>query len=306
MAQRRPVQSTAVAQWLPTYRAGRHSVGARHGTNRRRRAGCLSESNMQPVVQPTAHNMQHAAHNTQHTTCSGATCGTQRTTYNLQHTTRTIQHPRCHASSVQDKERLIDMQFALRVCREHQKWNACAPIAPVLPHVACARMLRVAPRCHWACALRGGRCEGQDLRTARRRCVHIYSQLSLHEEAVDLALKIDDVDLAKIHADKPEDDDACVTHRCADDSSVPGGAGWGGVGRGGAGRGGEGRGGEGRGGGEGVANGRPELICCIKNGDSGTRAQMLEWAQCAQVLVQIGLVRCRCGGAEPGPGIQQE
>ena len=100
------------------------------------------------------------------------------------------------------------------------------------------------PKC---CALRrdatgparscGGRCEGQDLRTARRRCVHIYSQLSLHEEAVDLALKIDDVDLAKIHADKPEDDDACVHAPLPDDSSVPGGAGeeWGGEGRGGAG-----------------------------------------------------------------------
>jgi hypothetical protein len=117
------------------------------------------------------------------------------------------------------------MQFALRVCREHQKWNACAPIAPALPHVACAKMLRVAPRCHRACALRGGRCEGQDL--------------TLHEEAVDLALKIDDVDLAKIHADKPEDDDAYVHAPLPDDSSVPAGAGegWGGAGRGGAGQG---------------------------------------------------------------------
>ena len=57
--------------------------------------------------------------------------------------------------SREDKERLIDMQFALRVCREHQKWNAC---------------------------------------------VHIYSQLALHEEAVDLALKIDDVEVLDLRS----------------------------------------------------------------------------------------------------------
>ena len=74
------------------------------------------------------------------------------------------------------------------------------------------------------------------MRTARRRCVHIYSQLSLHEEAVDLALKIDDVDLAKIHADKPEDDDACVTHRCPTTPPCLEGRGRSGEGRGGAGR----------------------------------------------------------------------
>eukprot|EP00163_Fabomonas_tropica_P023207 TRINITY_DN40509_c0_g1_i1.p1 TRINITY_DN40509_c0_g1~~TRINITY_DN40509_c0_g1_i1.p1 ORF type:complete len:911 (+),score=256.88 TRINITY_DN40509_c0_g1_i1:23-2734(+) len=37
-------------------------------------------------------------------------------------------------------------------------------------------------------------------------CVHVYSLLGLYEEAVDLALKVDN-DLAKINADKPEDDE---------------------------------------------------------------------------------------------------
>ncbi|KAL1931607.1 hypothetical protein VTP01DRAFT_9750 [Rhizomucor pusillus] len=39
-------------------------------------------------------------------------------------------------------------------------------------------------------------------------CVHIYSQMGLYEEAVNLALKHHDLELARINADKPEDDDA--------------------------------------------------------------------------------------------------
>ncbi|OAD75205.1 hypothetical protein PHYBLDRAFT_186318 [Phycomyces blakesleeanus NRRL 1555(-)] len=38
-------------------------------------------------------------------------------------------------------------------------------------------------------------------------CVHIYSQMGLYEEAVNLALKHRDLELARINADKPEDDD---------------------------------------------------------------------------------------------------
>ncbi|KAI7872143.1 Pep3/Vps18/deep orange family-domain-containing protein [Spinellus fusiger] len=38
-------------------------------------------------------------------------------------------------------------------------------------------------------------------------CVHIYSQMGLYEEAVHLALKHHDLELARINADKPEDDD---------------------------------------------------------------------------------------------------
>ncbi|CAO3653446.1 unnamed protein product [Cunninghamella echinulata] len=38
-------------------------------------------------------------------------------------------------------------------------------------------------------------------------CVHIYSQMGLYEEAVNLALKNNDIELAVINADKPEDDD---------------------------------------------------------------------------------------------------
>jgi len=38
-------------------------------------------------------------------------------------------------------------------------------------------------------------------------CVHIYSQMGLYEEAVNMALKVD-IELAKINANKPEDDDA--------------------------------------------------------------------------------------------------
>ncbi|KAL7316431.1 tethering complex subunit [Mucor circinelloides] len=38
-------------------------------------------------------------------------------------------------------------------------------------------------------------------------CVHIYSQMGLYEEAVNLALKNHDVELARINADKPEEDD---------------------------------------------------------------------------------------------------
>ncbi|KAH8835865.1 Pep3/Vps18/deep orange family-domain-containing protein [Flagelloscypha sp. PMI_526] len=37
-------------------------------------------------------------------------------------------------------------------------------------------------------------------------CVHIYSQMGLFENSVDLALEKGDVDLARINADKPEDD----------------------------------------------------------------------------------------------------
>ncbi|CAG8467025.1 8972_t:CDS:10 [Ambispora gerdemannii] len=39
-------------------------------------------------------------------------------------------------------------------------------------------------------------------------CVHIYSNMGLYEEAVDLALKHGDLELARINADKPEDDEA--------------------------------------------------------------------------------------------------
>ncbi|CAG8666814.1 6521_t:CDS:10, partial [Racocetra fulgida] len=39
-------------------------------------------------------------------------------------------------------------------------------------------------------------------------CVHIYSNMGLFEEAVDLALKHNDLELASINADKPEDDEA--------------------------------------------------------------------------------------------------
>ncbi|CAG8483434.1 620_t:CDS:10 [Paraglomus occultum] len=39
-------------------------------------------------------------------------------------------------------------------------------------------------------------------------CVHIYSNMGLYEEAVDLALKHNDLELARINADKPEDDEA--------------------------------------------------------------------------------------------------
>lgn len=39
-------------------------------------------------------------------------------------------------------------------------------------------------------------------------CVHIYSQMGLYEEAVNLALKHHDLELARINADKPEDDEA--------------------------------------------------------------------------------------------------
>ncbi|KAI8344695.1 Pep3/Vps18/deep orange family-domain-containing protein [Chlamydoabsidia padenii] len=38
-------------------------------------------------------------------------------------------------------------------------------------------------------------------------CVHIYSQMGLYEEAVNLALKSHDIELACINADKPENDD---------------------------------------------------------------------------------------------------
>ncbi len=37
-------------------------------------------------------------------------------------------------------------------------------------------------------------------------CIHIYGCMKLYEQAVDLALKSDDVELAKINADRPDDD----------------------------------------------------------------------------------------------------
>ncbi|KAJ3071653.1 hypothetical protein HK102_006394 [Quaeritorhiza haematococci] len=39
-------------------------------------------------------------------------------------------------------------------------------------------------------------------------CVYIYSAMGLYEQAVELALKHNDLELAQINADKPEDDDA--------------------------------------------------------------------------------------------------
>jgi hypothetical protein len=39
-------------------------------------------------------------------------------------------------------------------------------------------------------------------------CVHIYSKMGLYESSVDLALEKGDLELAKINADKPEDDEA--------------------------------------------------------------------------------------------------
>ncbi|KAJ3144566.1 hypothetical protein HDU89_008178 [Geranomyces variabilis] len=56
-----------------------------------------------------------------------------------------------------------------------------------------------------------------DLQYALRLCaqyglaqasVHIYGAMNLHEQAVDLALKSHDLELAQINAEKPEDDDA--------------------------------------------------------------------------------------------------
>lgn len=38
-------------------------------------------------------------------------------------------------------------------------------------------------------------------------CVFIYSKMGLYESSVDLAIANDDLELAKINADKPEDDD---------------------------------------------------------------------------------------------------
>ncbi|KAJ1956238.1 tethering complex subunit [Linderina pennispora] len=38
-------------------------------------------------------------------------------------------------------------------------------------------------------------------------CVHLYSLLKLHEDAVDLALEHGDIELAQIHAERPEGDD---------------------------------------------------------------------------------------------------
>ncbi|ORZ19894.1 Pep3/Vps18/deep orange family-domain-containing protein [Absidia repens] len=38
-------------------------------------------------------------------------------------------------------------------------------------------------------------------------CIHLYSLMGLYEEAVHLALKVGDIDLARIHADKPLGDD---------------------------------------------------------------------------------------------------
>lgn len=38
-------------------------------------------------------------------------------------------------------------------------------------------------------------------------CVHIYSKMGMYESSVDLALQKGDLELAKINADRPEDDD---------------------------------------------------------------------------------------------------
>lgn len=38
-------------------------------------------------------------------------------------------------------------------------------------------------------------------------CVHIYSKLGLYEDSIDLALQKGDLELAKINADRPEEDD---------------------------------------------------------------------------------------------------
>ncbi|KAJ2852504.1 tethering complex subunit [Coemansia brasiliensis] len=40
-------------------------------------------------------------------------------------------------------------------------------------------------------------------------CVHLYSLLKLHEDAVELALKQGDIELAQIHAERPDDDKLC-------------------------------------------------------------------------------------------------
>ncbi|KAI7829251.1 Pep3/Vps18/deep orange family-domain-containing protein [Kickxella alabastrina] len=40
-------------------------------------------------------------------------------------------------------------------------------------------------------------------------CVHLYSLLKLYEDAVDLALKQGDIELAQIHAERPDDDKLC-------------------------------------------------------------------------------------------------
>ncbi|KAJ2764505.1 tethering complex subunit, partial [Coemansia nantahalensis] len=42
-----------------------------------------------------------------------------------------------------------------------------------------------------------------------RSCVHLYSLLKLHEDAVELALEQEDVELAQIHAERPDDDKLC-------------------------------------------------------------------------------------------------
>lgn len=38
-------------------------------------------------------------------------------------------------------------------------------------------------------------------------CVHIYSKMGLYEESVDLALEKGDLELARINADRPQDDE---------------------------------------------------------------------------------------------------
>ena len=38
-------------------------------------------------------------------------------------------------------------------------------------------------------------------------CVHIYSKMGMYESSVNLALEKGDLELAKINADRPEDDD---------------------------------------------------------------------------------------------------
>jgi vacuolar protein sorting-associated protein 18 len=38
-------------------------------------------------------------------------------------------------------------------------------------------------------------------------CVHIYAKMGMWEESVDLALEMGELDLAKVNADRPEDDE---------------------------------------------------------------------------------------------------
>ena len=44
-------------------------------------------------------------------------------------------------------------------------------------------------------------------RNRTQACIHIYSKLGLFEKSVDLALEKGDLELAKLNADRPEEDD---------------------------------------------------------------------------------------------------